>query len=254
MRKLVTVGDDFGFCSGINKGFMEAYDNGFLKEMSLMLNCPGTQEAVDLVKQKEIRGIGIHITFMNLNEDGVYLKTKDYEKMLEELSKDEIVERVKREVDQFESLFGKLPTHINSHQYTDRHKKIFEFLVPFAEENNIAIRSPKIETKGGGMQIFDINYDLEILSAHKAKTTDYSIAEVYGNIEEVKKSIIDQLSAVPDNSTVEFSFHPAFIDETLRKYTSLLDERERDVKLLTDKSLEQEIINMGYEIVDYSNL
>ena len=47
----IVNGDDFGASAGINRGVIEAHTNGILTSASLMINMPGTAEAIELAQK-----------------------------------------------------------------------------------------------------------------------------------------------------------------------------------------------------------
>ena len=60
--KLIMNADDFGFSRGVNLGILEAFQNGVVSSTSLMVNMPGFNHAVELMKQyPDVLNVGIHL-------------------------------------------------------------------------------------------------------------------------------------------------------------------------------------------------
>ncbi len=61
MKQLIINADDFGLTQHINQGVIKAYQEGILTSTSLMVNMPGSEDALGLLKQNPGIGVGIHL-------------------------------------------------------------------------------------------------------------------------------------------------------------------------------------------------
>ena len=59
--KVIMNADDFGFSKGVNLGILEAFQRGVVSSTSLMVNMPGFDHAVELMKQYPELKVGIHL-------------------------------------------------------------------------------------------------------------------------------------------------------------------------------------------------
>jgi len=64
MKKVIINADDFGLSKGVNEGIVLAHQNGILTSTSLMANMPGFAQAVELAKQNEKLGVGLHLNIV----------------------------------------------------------------------------------------------------------------------------------------------------------------------------------------------
>ena len=62
MQKLIVNADDFGLCSSVNKAIIDCHLAGNINSTTLMVNMPGSIEAVELAKQHPKLGIGLHFS------------------------------------------------------------------------------------------------------------------------------------------------------------------------------------------------
>lgn len=62
--RVIVNADDFGLCSGVNQGIVQAYRHGILTSASLMTNTPGFEEAVALAQENPGLGIGVHLNIV----------------------------------------------------------------------------------------------------------------------------------------------------------------------------------------------
>lgn len=63
-RRLVVNADDFGRSPAINAAVLQAHREGILTTASLMVNEPGMEEAVELVRHEPGLGVGLHLTLL----------------------------------------------------------------------------------------------------------------------------------------------------------------------------------------------
>ena len=125
-RRLIVNADDFGLARSVSTGIIDAYQAGQLSSTTLMVNMPGTEEAVDLAERHPGLGVGLHF---NLTEgrpltDARSLVDADGEFLLRgelirraargRLRPDEITRELTAQLDRFVSL-GLSPTHLDSH-------------------------------------------------------------------------------------------------------------------------------------------
>ncbi len=248
MKKLIVVADDFGFTSGINKGCLETYQSGILTEMSLMLDSPATVEGVRVALDNNIEGLGIHITLNDIVGTGKYFRTDDYKKLLEESTAEKLSARVEDELKRFEDLVGRIPTHINGHKNCHLHPKIVKVISDYAVKNKIYVRRSWAFSDGNSAGE-DVNQEL---IDNGVMITDYIFERIVGSYDEAYAGFLHDLSSIEENTTTEIFFHPAYVDAQLKSYSSLLYDRERDIKLLTDKSFKKELEKLGFQISGFN--
>ena len=64
MKKVIINADDFGLSKGVNEGIILAHQKGILTSTSIMANMPGFAQAVELAKQNERLGVGLHLNIV----------------------------------------------------------------------------------------------------------------------------------------------------------------------------------------------
>jgi hopanoid biosynthesis associated protein HpnK len=63
-RRLIVNADDFGRSRSVNEAVVRAHREGILTTASLMVNEPGFNEAVALVRENPQLGVGLHLTLL----------------------------------------------------------------------------------------------------------------------------------------------------------------------------------------------
>lgn len=255
MKKLVIVADDFGFTKGTNDGCIEALEKGILTDMAFMVDSPGSQDAGKRATEKGvIDHVGIHVTLNDLIRTGIYLRKDDYYQLLTSESSQNLQARVKEEFKKFEDSFEAFPAFLNSHKNIHQHEKLREIFAEYAQKHGLYIRRTEY------FKDTNIVQEKTPFSANKyfinngCKITDHIFEEVESTYENAFSGFLKKLSTVEDNTTTEILFHPAYLDDVMRQYTSMLEPRERDRKLLLDKNFRKAIEQLGFTIVPYKDL
>lgn len=65
MRRLIVNADDFGLTSGVNRGIMQAHQQGIVTSATLMACSNGFAEAVQLAKQSPRLSVGCHVVLVD---------------------------------------------------------------------------------------------------------------------------------------------------------------------------------------------
>jgi predicted glycoside hydrolase/deacetylase ChbG (UPF0249 family) len=99
MKYLVVNADDFGACSGVNQGIIEAHRRGIVTSTSLMVERDGTEQAVVLAAGCPELGVGLHATV---------------EAATSPLACQAVLEA---QLHRFEELVGRSPSHLDSHHH-----------------------------------------------------------------------------------------------------------------------------------------
>ena len=117
--KLIVNGDDFGYSIGQNLGILECFKNGIMTSTSLMVNMPGFNHAIELMKNNSELKVGIHLVMTVgspistglkaiVNNNGIF--DRDMTK-IETANIKEIRKEYRAQVDKFLST-GFTPAHI----------------------------------------------------------------------------------------------------------------------------------------------
>ena len=64
-RRLIVNADDFGLSFSVNQAVIRAHREGVLTSASLMVNEPGSVEAVKLAQENPTFGVGLHLTLLH---------------------------------------------------------------------------------------------------------------------------------------------------------------------------------------------
>jgi len=138
-RLLIVNADDFGYGRGVNRGILEAIDHGIVSSASLMVNTPGSLEAVEAWRERSHVSLGLHVNFTN--EAARLVEFDDPSVCRAEL---------RHQLDRFLDLVGLPPTHLDGHQHVHRRPTCLPIFLELADEIGVHLRDqPPVVYKGG---------------------------------------------------------------------------------------------------------
>ena len=237
MRRLIVNADDLGYTPGVTSGIFAAHQRGLVTSTTLMVSRPAAAAAAAELYQYPDLGVGLHVTLTGSNEP--VLPAGDVGSLLDDEGRlprypdvfpdgaepSEVLAEVRAQLDRFEELTGRLPTHLDSHHHSHCVPVVLDAVVTVALENDLPVRSSDA-TVG------------ERLRREGIPTTDTFIVSFIeeGVTREHLLAILDGLQ----EGVTELMCHPAHIDEALRRDSSYVDARARELELLTaDKAIER---------------
>jgi chitin disaccharide deacetylase len=130
MKYLIVNADDFGASRGINRAIIELHEQGVLTSASLMITMPAAREAVKLAKTTPNLGLGLHVT----------LTDEDCFPIVDFNDFDRCEQEIRLQVDLFVARFGRLPTHIDSHQNVHRDTRLLPAFERIARPYGLPLR------------------------------------------------------------------------------------------------------------------
>lgn len=218
-RTLVVNADDFGASEGVNRGILHAHVHGIVTSTSLMVTGRAREHAAELARRHPELGIGLHWDL-----DGERVPLEDGRAVRGELA---------RQVDAFEALLGRPPTHVDSHHHVHRRDEI----APIAHELATTLGVPLREAGS-------IPYVGGFYGQWERQVTDL---EHIG-----PEFLIWILRNEVDEGWTEIGCHPGFVTDD---FTSVyLAEREVEVETLTDPAVRAEIEALGIRLASYADL
>ena len=248
---LIVNADDFGLSKGQNYGIVEACRHGVVTSTTAMVNGDAIEHAAALSRDLPELGVGMHFVLtlgMPLTPMPGLTREGLLGKWIWEMAGQGTLplEAIARELDcqfnRFVDLFGREPTHIDSHHHVHMIPAIFPVVAEFARRKGVALRVDR-QVDGLGEQ-----------SAELPPTTDGFSSAFYG--EEIGEalflSVLDH-SVQQGERSLEVMAHPAFIDNTIRK-SAYCWPRLTELDVLTSTSLKYAIAERGYRLGTFRDL
>lgn len=140
-RLLIVNADDFGLSKGQNYGIIEACRNGVVTSTTALVNGEAIYHAAQLSRDEPTLAVGMHfvltmgkpLTAMpGLTREGVLGKWIWQLAEEDALPLEEIAQELVSQYQRFVELFGRKPTHIDSHHHVHMFPQIFPLVAKFA--------------------------------------------------------------------------------------------------------------------------
>ena len=252
MDKLLIVNaDDFGLCKAQNYGIIEAFNHGVVRSTTAMMNAPGIEHAAVLSKANPQLSVGMHFVLTlgrplslmpNLTREGELGKWIWEMAEAGTLPLDEIARELECQFGRFIELFGKMPTHIDSHHHVHMFAEIFPIVEAFAKEKGVPVRIDRDEVRKGEIALCG------------AKSTDGFDSTFYGDAisEALFLQTLDNATQRGDRS-VEIMTHPSFIDNTILE-SKYCYPRLAELDVLTSETLKSAITERGFRLGSFKDL
>ena len=147
-RYLIVNADDFGQSRGVNRGIIEAHEEGLVSSASLMVRWPAASEAAAYARERPGFSVGLHFDFYE------WTCRRGRWKPLYEVLPSLDIRAVRREaIDQLEAfrrLVGRDPTHLDSHQHVHLKRTIRPLFIELAGTLGVPLRrcSQEIRYRG----------------------------------------------------------------------------------------------------------
>ena len=248
---LIVNADDFGLSKGQNYGIIEACRRGVVTSTTTLVNGEAVDHAAALSRDVPELGVGMHFVLtlgmpispmLGLTRDGQLGKWIWEMAEQNALPLEEITRELDCQFNRFVDLFGREPTHIDSHHHVHMIPAIFPIGADFAQRTGVAMR-----------------VDREVQALHglllsSAATTDGFSSAFYGDeiSEALFLKVLDD-SAARGERSVEVMAHPAFVDNTVRK-SAYCWPRLAELDVLTSASLKYAIAERGYRLGTFGDL
>jgi chitin disaccharide deacetylase len=228
-RVLIVNADDFGRSHGINRGVALAHDQGIVTSASAMVHWPAAEDAADLARGRPALGVGLHVDL----EEWAYADG-DWHVVYKRAAGDEtaVAEEVEAQLTRFRMLFGREPTHLDSHQHVHREEPMRSVLLEAGRRLGVTVRdcSPGIAYRG----------DFYGQTAKGEPLPDGIALE----------SLLQVLSSLPPGIT-ELGCHPASEAETGSSYAA---ERVQELRVLCDPRVQAAVRAERIELLSFAGL
>ncbi len=226
---LIVNADDFGRSQGINRGVALAHDQGIVTSASAMVHWPAAEEAAELVHERSALGVGLHV---DLGEWAY--RDGEWRVVYQRAAGDEaaVAEEVEAQLSHFRMLFGREPTHLDSHQHVHREEPPRSVLLEVGRRLGIPVRglTPGIVYRG----------DFYGQTAEGESLRDAIAVD----------ALLGLLSSLAPGVT-ELGCHPASEPEAASSYAA---ERVEELRVLCDPRVQTAVRAEGIELRSFEGL
>ena len=253
--KLIINADDFGYSRGHNYGILDCMLNGSVSATTLLMTTPGTEHALQLIKENPSLDIGIHLSLdigrplldskdvsTLIDADGNF-KTYDFFQKKLNVDQKEIYQEWKAQID-YAIENGVDPSHIDSHHHIHMKEDVLDIYLKLAKEYQLAIR-------------FNAEYlNEETLKIFRPKIKGIPAADYFSNDfyqEGVSYDFFKDISK-QEAEVAEVMCHPAYLDHQIIKNSSYVEERVLEQEILSSPKTKELIEELGMELISFKDL
>lgn len=247
---LIVNADDFNLTEGVSRGILEAHRHGILTSTTAMVNLPGLTRSRDLARDAPHLGVGLHLNLTfgppvlppgrvpSLVEgDGRF--ARDRVRLGAASDPSEIRAEWAAQAERFEAVFGRRPTHLDSHHHVHRHPRIFEVALNLAEGLGIPLRA------------FTPDMARRIRERH-LPAVDQAVGDVGADAYWTPERLLATVGALGEGVT-ELMCHPGYADGAL-SISSYGAQREVELRALCDPRVKRALSAAGGRCIAYGEL
>jgi len=221
VKHLIVNADDFGASAGVNRGIVDCHTRGIVTSTSLMVTGRAVQEAVAMSRDLPRLAIGLHWDVWG--EDEREFDVEDVGAVRNEF---------RRQLEEFVSLMGRLPTHVDSHRHAHRQEHLLPVFRELVTPLGVPLRhSGEVRFEGG----FYAQWEWKVTNLE------------YVSVPFLQRMIREQVH----EGWTEFSCHPGYVTTDYRAV--YLAEREAELRTLTDPRIRETIIERGIELASFQD-
>ena len=220
-KYLIVNADDFGASVGLNRGILECHTRGVVTSASLMVTGRAVQEAVAISRDYPGLSVGLHWDVWG-----------ELEREFDISDLPSVRDEFRRQVEEFHRLLGRMHTHIDSHYHVHRYAELVPVFRELVEPLGVPLRG-----ESGVRFIGGFYAQWEWMVTHLE----------YVSVSTLQRMLREEVG----EGWTEFSCHPGYVSPD---FTSVyLQEREEEMRTLTEPCISQTIATLGIHLVNYTD-
>ena len=227
-KTLIVNADDCNLTPGVTRAILDCHDHGILSSTTWIVNLPHDEKTVKALKARKRLGVGIHLNLTLgrpvspeaavaslLAEDGCFRKAGI---QLEHLPRPaEVRAEYGAQIEKFKKIFGRLPTHLDTHHQIHDHPFYLVIASELANERNLPLRRSRLLVEKA-------SYDFHFTTA------DFLFGDLRPEGHWHKAQLEETLKALPEGIS-EIMCHPGENDAALKAISSFTAGREEEWQL-----------------------
>jgi chitin disaccharide deacetylase len=273
-RRAIVNADDLGISESRSRGILEAHQKGIVTSTTLLANSPHMDSIAQWLRECPKLGVGVHLNLSegkailshprSLTDDqGRFLGTEETRRRLMEgrFDREEMQTEFDLQIRRVRDL-GIEPTHLDSHQHIHLYPAVMSALCWAAQRHGITkVRLPREPVPAPGSVTPSIYWELvrfqglvpkaaqDLASAGLRTPDHFRGITLRGGLHFDR--FLDMMARLPEGTT-EVMVHPGHREPAGKVFST--EDRERELRLLTDPETRKAIENYGIELITYGSL
>jgi hopanoid biosynthesis associated protein HpnK len=263
-KRLIVNADDLGLTPGINRGVEKAFREGIVGSTSLLVNAPGFNDALSVIKDNPSLPVGIHLTLVGgdgpvtapsriptlIDRGGRFFRSYGRFMMhYRRINFDEVRREFSAQIEKAMGA-GIVPSHVDTHQHLHLLPRVADIVLDLCGQYRIAyVRCPR---KRGGVEgpgIAALSHSLKKKIEKRQLTTTDHFA---GFPESGKMTQKDMLNIIHrlKKGTTELMVHPGLdSSEAVSRYGWAMNW-ENELAALISPEVRAAVSDYGVELID----
>lgn len=254
--RLVVNADDFGIAPGVNAGILEAHAAGTVTSTSMMVHCPGWDDATRTITSAPRLGVGLHLNLLVGapliagvtsvdRRTGRFLTLSALVRraLTGRLDAAEIEAECEAQIAAIAAL-GVRVTHIDSHRHTHALPVVRRAVARVAAKRRLPLRRPVESHRRFPNDalsqvhrgVIAWSWRVTSIGAPPTVAPEHFIGVSMQGGERFEAQLVHVLDHLPAGS-VELMVHPGRVDAALRAVDGYTAQRERELAALTSPAV-----------------
>lgn len=151
IRRLIVNADDFGLTRGVSAGILAAHRHGIVSSTTVLVTAVVDHEGRDQLARARDSGVGVglHVNLTlgrpltrarSLVDDGGRF-VRDARRAAARADGKDALTEIEAQVERFESLLRRRPTHLDTHHHVGLHPPVREIVLGIARRLGVPVRS-----------------------------------------------------------------------------------------------------------------
>ena len=245
-RRLIVNADDFGLTSGVSAGILAAHRHGIVTSTTALVTAKIDTDLLARALGSGL-GIGLHVNLTLgrpltrgaslVDEGGRFVR--DARRAAARASAREVDAEIAAQVERFVDLFGRPPTHLDSHHHVGMLSPVRESMLAAARRLGVPVRSQdalaRARARSAGL-----------------RTPDHFFGESGPDAYWTAARTLARLRALPAGVS-EFMAHPGWFDDDLA-YSRYARQRETELIGLGTPAARAAALALGLRLCHFGDL
>lgn len=148
MRRLIVNADDYGLTRGVSEGILAAHRHGIVTSTTVLVTADIAPDLIARARDSGL-GLGVHVNLTLgapitrgrslVDGDGRFVRDPRRAAALADAA--DVRVEVEAQLDRFEKLFKRTPTHLDSHHHVGLYAPVRDVVLDVARVRGLAVRS-----------------------------------------------------------------------------------------------------------------
>jgi predicted glycoside hydrolase/deacetylase ChbG (UPF0249 family) len=245
-RRLIVNADDFGLAPGVSAGILAAHRHGIVSSTTLLSTVAIGADSLRALRDSGL-GVGLHVNLTLgrplsggrslIDGDGRFVR--DPRHAAARANAGDVEREVAAQIDKFESLVKRPPTHLDTHHHVGLLAPVTEVVLAAARRLGVSVRSQnpdaRTRARSAGLRTPDHFFGESGPGAY------WSLARTLAHLKELPPGVS------------EFMTHPGWLDDAL-SYSRYGRQRETEMVGLGTPAARAAAASLGIQLCHFGDL